>query len=340
MALRHPGRNISNTSRNRLGKRIQQVQPKYGWLPEIRYVQIQTHSRCNADCVFCPYIESEHAKAPGMMKDETWDLILSNLVPFTNTINQGKICPYLMQEPLIDKTIFKKITDIYELFSETCVEVSTNGAALIPKTVDSLFSCMDGKNHEIWVSHHGIDEETFSHIMKIDYAKATENLLNLIRTSDGRFRIKIRGAGESQMGNRTYFTRQQYLDYWKEQSEKHNLNMQNVSIDAFQFHDRAGTLHRTDRGANEFNAGIVRRIDKKNPFYCVRLDQWVHFMWDGTIRLCCMDYHGEVKLPNIHDMSLLDYYHGSDYFELTEQISGRKGCKPGHICTRCLSPGG
>jgi len=25
--------------------------PRYGWLPTIRYVQIATHSRCNADCL-------------------------------------------------------------------------------------------------------------------------------------------------------------------------------------------------------------------------------------------------------------------------------------------------
>lgn len=314
--------------------------PEYGWLPEIRYVQIQTHSRCNADCLFCPFIESEHHSNSGCMTDDTWKLILDNLVPWKEFIEQGKICPYLMQEPLIDKTIFNKIEDIYRYFPNTCVEVSTNGAALIDPVVDKLFNAMSGRRHEIWVSHHGVDKKTFEHIMKINYERATDNLMNLLKKSNGRFKIKIRGAGQSFDGKVTFFTREQYRNYWISQFEKNQINMANVEIDAFSFHDRAGTLHREDRGANLLNIGVVRKIDKRHPFYCTRIDQWLHFMWDGTIRLCCMDYHGEVKLPNIHKMSLLEYFHSSEYTELVEQVSGAKGCKPGHICTRCISPGG
>jgi hypothetical protein len=314
--------------------------PRHGWLPDIRNVQVQTHSRCNADCVFCPYVESEHATNAGRMTDETWHLILANLRPFTNGINMGKFCPYLMQEPLIDKTIFSKIADIYRCFSRTCVEVSTNGAALTDKTVDELFCLFRGRRHDLWVSHHGVDAETLNHIMRIDYEKATANLIGLIKKSAGRFTIRIRGAGESMDKKHVYFTREQYLEYWQRLARDHNLNMHNVHVDAFQFHDRAGTLHRTDRGANTLNMGTVRKIDPEHPFYCPRLDKWIHFMWDGRIGLCCMDYHGEVPLPNINQMSLLDYFHGAEYYDLIEKVSGRKDAGPGFICSRCTSPGG
>ena len=63
--------------------------PKAGWLPPIKYVQIQTHSRCNADCLFCPYIESEHAANHGSMDDALWHHILANLRPFAAGINQA-----------------------------------------------------------------------------------------------------------------------------------------------------------------------------------------------------------------------------------------------------------
>jgi hypothetical protein len=245
-----------------------------------------------------------------------------------------------MQEPLIDPSIFAKVQDIYDRFPKTLVEVSTNGAALTEKTVDRLFTAMRDRRHEIWVSHHGIDKDTFEHIMKIDYDKALANVIYLIKASGGRFKIKVRGAGESSCTDSVYFTREQYREHWRALAREHSLDMANVEVDAFKFHDRAGTLHREDRGANKLNVGVVREIDPKHPFYCVRLDQWVHIMWDGTIRLCCMDYHGEVTLPNINQTSLLEYFHGPEYYELTEQISGRVGCKPGHICTRCVSPGG
>src|SRR5262245_33324273 len=85
--------------------------------PNIRFVQIQTHSRCNADCVFCPWIESEHNTVNrGEMTNGTWQLVLDRLMPFADGINRGKVCPYLMNEPLIDRGIFEKINDIYQRF--------------------------------------------------------------------------------------------------------------------------------------------------------------------------------------------------------------------------------
>jgi molybdenum cofactor biosynthesis enzyme MoaA len=310
-------------------------------LPPIRYVQIQTHSRCNADCVFCPYIESAHAASPGVMTDETWRRVIECLLPFAAGINQGKVCPYLMQEPLIDKTIFDKIADIYRAFPGTLVEVSTNGAALTDKTVDRLFEQFSGRRHEIWVSHHGIDAATLQHVMKIDYAKATANLINLLKKSDGRFNIRIRGAGESRDGTRKYFTRKQYRRYWQEQFRRHGINTTNVDIDAFTFHDRAGSLHRVDRDACKLNFGKVREIGPgHSPFFCKRVTEWVHIMWDGSLRLCCMDYHHEVKLPSLKDMTLVDYFRSDAYAQLAAQVTGSIESPDNFICKRCISPGG
>lgn len=313
--------------------------PQNRWLPVIKYVQVMTHSRCNADCVFCPFVESEHYKHPGMMKDRTWRNILLNLVPWKDSLD--KFCPYLMQEPLIDKTIFTKIEQIYELFPNVKVEVSTNGAALTEEVIDKLFTCFDGRRHDIWISHHGINAETLEHIMKIDYQKAHSNVINLLRKSNGRFTIKLRGAGESKAVNKVYFTQQEYKAYWNKLFVDNNLNTANVSVDSFQFHDRAASLHREDRGSCDLNKGIVRQIGPNHkPFYCDRVDKWIHFDYSGGIRLCCMDYHHEIKLPNINEVSLLDYFHSDEYADIIRKVSGRSESDPNFICKRCTSPGG
>jgi len=313
--------------------------PRHGWLPKLKYVQVATHSRCNADCVFCPYIESAHAASHGMMTDETWKLILMNLVPWRQDL--VKFCPYLMQEPLIDKTIFQKIADIYELFPDICVEISTNGAALTDSAVDKLFALFDGRKHDIWVSHHGVDADTLQHIMKIDYARASSNLVSMLKKSDGRFTIKIRGAGESKAVDKIYFTREQYKEYWAKKFIDNHINTKNVSVDSFQFHDRAGTLFREDRGACNLNKGKVRDIGPNHaPFFCNRVTEWLHVMHDGDIRLCCMDYHHEIKLPNINSMSLLEYFHSPEYRDIVMKVSGRTESDENFICKRCTSPGG
>jgi hypothetical protein len=63
-------------------------------------------------------------------------------------------------------------------------------------------------------------------------------------------------------------------------------------------------------------------------------------MYNGDIRLCCMDYHHEVVLPNINQMSLLDYYHSREYHDIVSKVSGRTESPDNFICKRCISPGG
>ncbi|APR75949.1 Radical SAM domain protein [Minicystis rosea] len=315
--------------------------PVMGRLPNITRVQVQTHSRCNADCLFCPYVESEHAANPGVMPDKLWARVLECLAPFRAGLEKGKFCPYLMQEPLIDKTIFAKIRDIYAHF-DTLVEVSTNGAALTDRVVDQLIEVFAGRRHELWVSHHGIDAASFEHLMKIDYQKAHANLLNLLRRSDGRLRIRIRGAGvQRNNGPHVFFTREQYRAYWAKTLDEHAINRTGVDVDATSFHDRAGTLLRADRGANTLNVGKVRDLGPGHEaFHCPRVDDWIHVMYDGRIRLCCMDYHGEVQLPSLKDMTLIEYFQSAAYRELVEKVSGRVESASNFICKRCTSPGG
>lgn len=312
--------------------------PRNAWLPDIEYVQVATHSRCNANCVFCPYSESEHYKNKGVMTDETWNRILLNLVPWRDTLK--KFCPYLMQEPLIDRTIFDKIEQIYHYFPKVKVEISTNGAALTDTAVDNILRVFANRNHDVWVSHHGTTKETLEYIMQIKYENTHANLLNLLTKANGRLNIKIRGAGQSKAVDKVYFTREEYITYWKDLLSKHNINTTRVSVDAFEFHDRAGTLHRTERDANLLNKGIVREIGPKKPFSCSRIDKWLHFMHDGSIRICCMDYHHEIKLPNINEMSLLDYFHSEAYEDLVRKVSGKSVSDANFICKRCTSPGG
>ena len=53
-----------------------------------------------------------------------------------------------------------------------------------------------------------------------------------------------------------------------------------------------------------------------------------------------MDYHHEVKLPNIQDMSLLDYFDSDEYYNLVGMVGGEIASPDDFICKRCTSPGG
>jgi len=306
----------------------------------LRYVQIQTTSRCNADCVFCPYVESWHAQNAGVMSDALWDKVLNDLQPFAAGISKGMIAPYLMNEPLLDPKLGDRISSIYAAFPHTMVQIATNGAALTPKRVDDLLERLEGHKHQIWVSFHATEAEHLQQIMRLDYDRALRNVCYLLQQADGRFRILIRGSGAPKHGAKTWFSAQNYRAFWAKQFAKHRVNTRKVHVDAFAFHDRAGGLRRSDRGANLLNVGPVRRIDPEHPFDCPRLDQWLHVLWDGRIRLCCMDYHGEVALPSLSETTVSEYLRSTDYEQLCASVRGTSPSPDGFICTRCTSPGG
>ena len=330
-------------SENRLGVALRSYQERaieLAWekikgLPLIKKVQIQTHSSCNANCVFCPYPESWHAGHRGRMSDDLFEKVLQELRHFSYGINKGKVCPYLMQEPLLDGQIFERIEKIYEYFPGTLVEISTNALALNEIVATRLIKMLRERRHEILVSHHGIDKESIEFIMKIDYETATNNLLGFLKQADGNLNIKIRGAGVSGNGKIRFFDRDQYINYWKRLFERERINTSRVTVKACTFNDRAGTIYRKERNAHLNRVGIVRQIDREHPFYCERIDEWIHIMYNGTIRICCLDYHGEVKLPNIKDVSLVEYFRSSDFRNLAGMVAGNVKSPNDFICKRC-----
>lgn len=308
-------------------------------MANLRFVQIQTHSGCNANCVFCPYVESWHHDHPGTMSDALFDAILEDLAPFADSLSTGKICPYLMNEPLMDKTLFDKIRRIQAAFPKTVIELSTNAILLDDAKIDELIDVLAGRPHELWISHHGIDAATLEHAMGVPYAKVHDNTIHLLRRSMGRLNVTLYGVGASRCGLFEWFDEPSLLVYWLEQFAKHGFEATNVNVMFAKAHDRAGGLRRMERGAASFRGGHVRDIGLGHPpFGCPRLDQWLHVMYDGTIRLCCQDYHAEVPLPNLAEMSIVDYLQSDAYHDLGDRVTGRIESPPDFICKRCTQP--
>ena len=274
------------------------------------------------------------------MTDAMWSKVLRDLEPLGG-LNHGKFLPYFMQEPLLDPTIFEKIAQVYERFPGTRVELSTNGAALTERNTQKLIQSLEGRKHTIWISHHGIDAPTYEHITALDYARSLRQLIRLLEMADGKLRIVIRGAGESRDGRTRYFSLEDYRSYWRRTFAEHQIDGSRISIDAFRFHDRAGALQRADRGASGLIVGTVRELGPNHtPFHCQRTDKWLHIMYDGRIRLCCMDYHGAVELPSLADMTLVEYFRSAEYGRLVDMVSGCCESPDDFLCKRCIAPGG
>ncbi len=209
----------------------------------MRYVQIQTQSRCNADCVFCPYAESWHAAHPGVMDDALWHKILADLAPFRTDLSRGMVAPYLMNEPLLDPRIFDRIEDIYRAFPDTMVALSTNGAALTPRNTDRLLSALGvtsghPRKAQLWISHHGVDADTVHQIMRLDHDRCLANIVHLLRRADGRLRVLIRGSGQQRDAAPRWFSADRTRAFWADIFAAHDIDTRRVHVDRLAPRDR------------------------------------------------------------------------------------------------------
>lgn len=296
-------------------------------------VQVETTSVCNAECYFCPYPESWEKHHPGRMSDELYRKIIDDVAQY----KVGKFCPYLGTEPLADAKIFDRIEYAVSRLDFRVLEMSTNASIMDSKKIDNIVRIFPRVPHQIWISFHGVDEQSFRAIMGLDFERCRANVLNLIeRAQDHNLNILIRGAGTPRIDDGKqprWFTKEQYLRFWKTEFDRHGFRRR-PNIDAFTYHDRAGQIKR-----NEVNYSKIARESLKN-FYCTRFDQWIHFLYTGEVVMCCMDYKRESVIGDIRKHTIREIFQSEEYLKVARREVGLDESAPDFICKRCFSPGG
>src|SRR5215471_9899995 len=126
-----------------------------------RNIQIQTQTGCNADCIFCPYGATADSQPKGKME---WDLF-RKIVDESARYKVRRISPYLMNEPFIDRDIFRRIRYINEVNPRAKVIITTNGSLLTPPVVQEILALGEGL-HEMAISVQGIYAEAYEKTMR------------------------------------------------------------------------------------------------------------------------------------------------------------------------------
>lgn len=296
-------------------------------------IQIETVSTCNGKCQFCPYQGSWNQSNPGKMSWKTYELIIQNLKGY----KIGKFCPYLNNEPLTDIELFDKIEYAVKNLDIKKVEISTNLALLNDDNILRMKKLLPTIPHEIWISFHGAGRETYEDIMGLNFDKTITNIMSIMELlQDIPLKIVIRGAGIPRDGSKDYkhwFSKDDYLKFWDRQLSQFKKR---PKIEYFSYHDRAGSRQLTNKGLN-FN---YCRKDLMG-FYCIRFDQWAHFLYTGELILCCMDYNRETVFnTNINEKTFKEIFTSPYYLDLIKKGCGINPSERDFICKRCISPGG
>ena len=267
------------------------------------------------------------------MEDSTFSRILDQL----SDLELNKICPYFQNDPFMDKKIFSRIHEIKERIKFHVLEISTNGNSMFQEKAEVLANTLKNIPHDIWLSFHGVDSLTYENIMGLSFDRCLRHIVHLLKIAqDIALNIAIVGAGQplnNRLRHEYNFTESDYLEFWNRIFLENKIRIR-PRVVYFRYHDRAGTIKR-----NSINMRKTVRPDLSN-FYCPRIDQWLHFLYDGELVLCCDDYHREQTFGNINKTDLDAILAGENYQTLKAQVLGQIPSPDDFICKRCISQGG
>jgi radical SAM protein with 4Fe4S-binding SPASM domain len=260
------------------------------------------------------------------MSWDTYKKIISDLSQY----NLGKFVPYFENDPLNDDRIFDMIKYATDSLTYKHVEISTNLITYTPEKADRTMSLFPNIPHEIWISFHGTDEKTYTAISgSPNFDKVLENIFDMIRLSQqNNLNLRIRGSGSPRLTGRVWFTEKEYQKFWG------NLLVyfsKKPAVEYYTYHDRA----RAKQMLAKDMAQTSWRVNTNQ--YCPRPYNWIHFLYNGDVVLCCMDYNRETVFGNINDNTLQEIFSSEKFLEIKKKSIQKP---EDFICARCISPGG
>ncbi|MBD3321330.1 MAG: hypothetical protein GF350_09575 [Chitinivibrionales bacterium] len=112
-------------------------------------IEIETDSRCNRSCPYCPANKKDLDRGSGKMPDAVFEKIITGLADYEYS---GIIRPHLFNEPLLDPRLPEFMRFITKSLPSVDIEILSNGDFLDVQTYNSL---VDAGVKVIRVTQHG-----------------------------------------------------------------------------------------------------------------------------------------------------------------------------------------
>ena len=277
-----------------------------------RDVQIQTRTGCNAACRFCPHPVVSRKLSSGTMPRALYEKIVDECC--ANKVH--RISPYLMNEPLLDPEMPKRIRTIASRKKGgTHIKMNTNGALLKGEMAEGI---VDSGLDRLHISFHGINKETYERSMKgLDFDETMENV-------------------------------QRYIELWKAKGKPHRFKVTMVRTSLVG--DEADAIKRywKDLGldanirplSNRASGRVEDRSLAARPWvpysWCIRMMKQAYILYNGDMILCCSDWERTTVLGNVGDRSIEEIWNNDRYNDIRRRFIA--GDTEGLLCHTCKMP--
>jgi MoaA/NifB/PqqE/SkfB family radical SAM enzyme len=294
---------------------------EYGkWLAYTRFtpsfplsIDIQTKSGCNAHCTFCP-VGQEENKIYGTMSDALFRKVIDEVLTYPFML---KINPYLLNDPLVDKTLPEKLVYIAQKKGKRTrpiVRIITN-AGLLTEEMGYRLLHSEGLD-EINFSFHSILPDVYEAMMPpLKYARVMGNILRFKAMWD------------------KYEGKKPKLKIWTVRTQPVAANLKNEQA----YWKKAGIGLRVRKLDNRADTNIELLQLGESEYvrvpFCV-IPYWrAYVMWNGDMIMCCVDQERTNMLGNCTEHSIRDVWQNAAYQELRQRWRTKQ--LQGLLCENC-----
>ncbi|MCB1181820.1 radical SAM protein [bacterium] len=272
------------------------------YLERPRYIQMETVTKCNAKCPFCP--QNEIVRDPARMPEATWKKIVDDTRGWGITYR-----PFLTNEPFVDKRQPEIVRYIKENDPTARVEFNTNGELMTEKlAIELLEAGVDIMRFSI----DGFSPETYEPSrVGIRYGTVLERTVRFLELWDeGGYRDKV--FTELRMievpENRHEIAA--YRDFWGPKC---------TEVLVTQMYQWPWTGQKPE--------DVVLKP-------CLKVLDEMFFYTDGNATICCWDVHEKAVIGNVNESSVTEIWEGYAAQCLRGILDdGRRDLI--HLCSRC-----
>src|SRR5262245_28137542 len=268
--------------------------------PFPRTLPIQTVTGCQAACFFGPFAESYDLQPKGRIDPALFKRIIAE----AKKHGVRRISPYLMNEPFIDKDLFRKIHYIHEQIPDSKVVVTTNGGLLTRDRVNEMLDVKEAL-HALYVSFQGIEKDAYEKSMRgaMHFEHTMENVNYLLEQQ--RRRATEWPKVWITMVSTDVIDAKKAVAYWK----KRGVRSKYTALE--------------NRGGNIADAESFSKSGHMEYFStCTRLFKQGYINFNGDMVLCCTDYSRKQVLGNITNSSISEVWNGEKAVGIRRRFLG------------------
>jgi MoaA/NifB/PqqE/SkfB family radical SAM enzyme len=237
-----------------------------------KFIQMETVTKCNAKCPFCP--QNEVVRDPARMPTETWRKIVDDTRGWGITYR-----PFLTTEPFVDNRMPEVVRYIKDNDPTARVEFNTNGELMTEKLsielleagVDIMRFSIDGLSREIYEpSRIGID---FTKVME-----RTRRFLEL--WDEGGYRDKVFTELRMIEVPENRHEVEAYKDYWGPRCSEVLIT----------------TMYQWPWTGQKREDVVLKP--------CLKILDEMFFYTNGNATICCWDVHERAVVGNVNEQSV------------------------------------